>query len=130
MPSAVHILSELPTNGSGKVLKTVLRAKYAPRAALPADLSLQASPSIGESLQGIAAWIAAACGDLQVAAIGAEGGADDGAIGCVAIATDGASAIADVSACRKIVVFFHSIVYFLICTLIFIGHILHLPSSN
>lgn len=77
-PTAVHIVNELPTTGSGKVMKNVLRATFTrgsgPAAAAPATAAATAHPAAAASA---AATMPASAGPLlAVAAAAAEAAVD------------------------------------------------------
>lgn len=102
MPSAVHVMREMPTTGSGKVLKTALRAEYAPHTAPTGKSGSQASSNLsGTSLDGVARRVAALCGGAPTSVIRAEGNAGGGLPSCVALITTADSALSDVSAEEK-----------------------------
>ena len=73
-PTAVHIVEELPTTGSGKVMKNVLRATFTrgsgPAAAAPATAHLAAAASAAATMPASAGPL------LAVAAAAAEAAVD------------------------------------------------------
>lgn len=98
VPSAVHVVLELPTTGSGKVLKTALRSQYAPRSASVATSGPKAPGLLASAgLADVARQVAALCGGAASSALGPEGGAGGGAATCVALVTTADSALSDVS---------------------------------
>jgi hypothetical protein len=67
----VHLLSELPTTGSGKVLKTELRKCFMPRTATPAMISVPAEVEKETvAVPGMTALQVSAC---VMSALGGEG---------------------------------------------------------
>ena len=92
------MVGELPTTGSGKVLKTELRSQCSLRPAPTMAVALPAPPqSDGANIAGIARQIAALCGGADVSVLGGEGAAGGGLVGCVALVTTADSALSDVS---------------------------------
>lgn len=83
-PTAVHILEELPTTGSGKVLKNVLRATFSRGGCNPAAAAAVATPVAAAMTAAVASEVPASAGPLLAAAAAAATAAVDAVALCKA----------------------------------------------